>query len=164
MKMIIFVRDRDGVYVASATIDADGIAVRPRAVWNTPDPDQHGTAMLWAYDDQRSMVVSPLNTLLVDGSAWTVDAVSFNEGLLYVSPVDGYSDPFAEKGDEKGGEKGGIYQFAAKGQEVRHGMQLIATATSGKFAQRIAESLNLYRGKLTQDRRDERRRAEREGR
>ena len=163
MQAQLYVRDPDGSFILSATLDAASIALRPRAVWNDAQPvDQHGTAMPWAYDDQRSIVLSPLKTLMIDSSAWTLHGVGIENLTLkvFVSPVAGFADPFAEKREEKGGEKGGVYPFVAKGADVHHGMQLVATATSSNLARRIAEALTLYRGRLSADRRDARRRAE----
>jgi hypothetical protein len=85
MKMDIYIRDRDGSNVIGATVEAESVLVYPRARWNTPDPDQHGAAMVWAYDDQRSMAVSPLNTLLIDGSVWTLQGVGFDGGMRGLS-------------------------------------------------------------------------------
>lgn len=167
MRAILYVRDRDGAFIATDTnLEASSVSLQPHARWNGADPDQHGTAMLWTYDDQRSIAISPLGAVLVDASVWTLHGIHVAESQdlrVFVSPVEGYSDPFSEKGGEKGAEKGGVYRFVAKGADVLHGTQLIARATSSNFARRIAESLTLYRGRLSSDRRDQRRKAEKGG-
>jgi len=165
MQTILYVKDRDGAFLACAEVDARGAILRPSAYWNLPNPTDQHAIISWAYDDQRSIALSGLHFLLIDSSAWVLDGIDANDGTLkvYVSPVDGYADPFAEKGGEKGAEKGALYPFIAKGADVHHGMQLVATATSNNFARRIAEALTLYRGKLSYDRRDQRRRAAKGG-
>jgi hypothetical protein len=160
------VRDRDGAYIISATVDATGARLCATGHWSKYiHSSATGETVTWEYDEQASIVRSHFGTLHVDGSVWRLDGVGVeSQGLLvFVSPLGGYVDAFTEKGGEKGEEKGRMYTFEAKGADVHHGMQLVATATSNNYARRIAEALTLYRGKLSLDRRDQRRRAERAG-
>jgi hypothetical protein len=85
-KLTLFIQDGENIFNAVATVEAHGITLG-RAVWNTNTPDQHGTGALWALDDLRRVIVSPLHILRIDAEHYALTAVSLSEGLVYLKPL-----------------------------------------------------------------------------
>jgi hypothetical protein len=92
MKLTIYLKDSNGTYTESTTIEAGGVECT-RALWNTETPNQHGTNMVWTFDDDRHIVLSKIGTLLVDSEHYRIHSIDLLIGRVYLDKVREHEKP-----------------------------------------------------------------------
>jgi hypothetical protein len=92
LKLDIFIRDENNSYVNQASVEATAIHCG-RGGWNSTTPSQHGTKMIWEFDEQRSIVLSPIHTLLIDSTRYALNGISLDVAAVYLDPVQATPKP-----------------------------------------------------------------------
>jgi hypothetical protein len=93
MQLVILVRDNEEfTFDRIAEVSAVGVCCQ-RAVWNTAQPDQHGTEMRWELDDKRHVVVSALDCLLIDSERFALHGVDIANGFVFLIPIEPREKP-----------------------------------------------------------------------